>query len=124
VPETRIWVALVVDDEPAIRELAAAVLQVRGYLTLSACAAAEALELSRGCGERIDVLITDVELGDGDGIDLAEVIRVDRPDIAVLVISGNGTYQTRAVAKRYAFLPKPFRAAQLLELVHSLLTPQ
>jgi DNA-binding NtrC family response regulator len=120
VPEPRLLVALVVDDEPGVRELAAAALQMEGYLTLSACSAAEAAELARGRRERIDVLVTDVELGDGDGIDLAESIRANRPDIAILVISGDGTYQSRALGKRYAFLGKPFRATQLWDSVRGL----
>jgi two-component system, cell cycle sensor histidine kinase and response regulator CckA len=121
VAEPRLRVVLVVDDEPAIRELAATVLQLRGYLTLSACDAGEALKLSRHHQERIDVLITDVELGDGDGIELAGAIRAERPDVAVLVVSGNGTYKSRAVSNRCGFLAKPFRATQLLESVQRLL---
>jgi DNA-binding NtrC family response regulator len=120
VPKPRPLVALVVDDEPGVRELAAAALQMKGYLTLSACNAAEAAELARSRQERIDVLVTDVELGDADGIDLAVSIRADRPDIAILVISGNGTYKTRALARRCAFLGKPFRAAQLWDSVRGL----
>jgi DNA-binding NtrC family response regulator len=118
VPESRQCVALVVDDEPLVREIASTVLQKKGYVTLSAANAAEALKLSRNRKEQIDVLITDVDLGDGDGIDLAALIRADRPGIAILVISGNEEYKRVARAKRYAFLPKPFRTAQLLDFVH------
>jgi DNA-binding NtrC family response regulator len=116
--ESRRCVALVVDDEPAVREVASAVLQQKGYVTLSASNAAEALKLSRNRSEQIDVLITDVELGDGDGIDLAGLIRTERPGIAILVISGNDENKRLARAKRYAFLPKPFEVAQLLDFVH------
>jgi two-component system cell cycle sensor histidine kinase/response regulator CckA len=96
------------------------VLRNKGYIVLSASNAAEALKLSRNRKEQIDVLITDVELGDGDGIDLAGLIRADRPGIAILVISGKEEYKRLAREKRYAFLPKPFQAAQLLGFVHRL----
>jgi CheY-like chemotaxis protein len=118
VSEPRRCVALVVDDEPLVREVASAMLEKKGCVTLSAANVAEALKLSRDRKERIDVLITDVDLGDGDGIDLARLIRADRPGIAILVISGNEENKRLARAKRYAFLPKPFEAAQLLDFVH------
>jgi CheY-like chemotaxis protein len=67
-------VALVVDDEPALRELLSTVLRSQSFLAVTACSAAEALELSGRTGQRIDVLISDVQLGDGNGIDVAAQI--------------------------------------------------
>lgn len=114
-------VALIVDDEPAIRELASLVLQQAGFLTLSGCGASAALELSRNPANRIDPLITDVELKDGDGIGLAEEINALRKDVPVLVMSGCREYQGRAAEQDFAFLSKPFRVRRLLETVSRML---
>jgi two-component system, response regulator PdtaR len=107
-------VALLVDDEAPVRELASTILQRAGFITLSACSAAEALSLSANREELINVLITDVQLGDGDGIELAKRIRRDRCGIEVLVISGVPDNGERAAANGYGFLEKPFHPTALL----------
>ena len=114
-------VALIVDDEPEVKRFVSTVLQQKGFLTLSAGSLNEAREVSRNCEERIDVLITDVELGDGDGISLAEQLHESRTDMAILVVSGRPQYGERAIAKRFAFLCKPFLPAQLLGAVRRVL---
>jgi two-component SAPR family response regulator len=52
-----------------------------------------AVELPRNPANRIDLLITDVELKDGDGISLAEETNALRKDAPVLVMSGCREYQ-------------------------------
>ncbi len=112
--------ALLVDDEPSIRQFAGIVLQREGFVTLSACSRAEALRIAEVTPGRIDVLVTDVQLTDGDGIELACAVRRKRPEIAVLVISGLMDYEPRAAANGYLFLAKPFTPAKLVERVRAL----
>lgn len=114
-------VALLVDDETSVREFAATVMQQAGFLTLSACSATEALTLSRTLPERIDVLVTDFQLGDSDGVELAAQIRQDRRDVAVIVMSGTPDSAERANAAGYPFLAKPFRPVQLVDAIRRLL---
>ena len=78
-PEFPKFVALLVDDESSIRRLVSTVLEGAGFLTLSASNGTEALALCRDQGQRIHVLVTDVDLGDGDGIEFAQLIRRERP---------------------------------------------
>ncbi len=112
--------ALLVDDEPSIRQFAGIVLQREGFVTLPACSRAEALRLAEVTPGRIDVLVTDVQLTDGDGIELACAVRRKRPDIAVLVISGLIYYEPRAAANGYLFLAKPFTPAKLAASLRAL----
>ncbi len=115
-------VVLLAEDEAEIRTLISTVLQRDGFIVLVGCDGAEALNLSRQRSERIDLLLTDVQMGDGiTGIELAELIRQDRSGIAVLVISGLPASGPLAAAKGYAFLPKPFAPATLTGRVRELL---
>lgn len=113
--------ALVVDDEPAIREYTGIVLREAGLLTIDAGGAAEALTLSKNHSGRIDVLVTDVGLGDGNGIDLAGSIRRERTEMEVLVMSGRPEYLEQATAHKYTFVKKPFKAGSLVDAVRRLL---
>ncbi|MBL6082849.1 response regulator, partial [Belnapia sp. T18] len=79
---------LVVEDEPAVLDMAVESLRELGYGTLAARDAAEALEHLQS-GERIDVLFSDVVMPGGvDGIQLAERARRLRPDLRILLTSG------------------------------------
>ena len=120
-PRVRTPVVLVVDDERSIRELASTVLGRDGVVALTASSAHEALRFSRMHRERIDLLVTDVHLGDGDGITLAEKVRLERPGVAVLVISGRIDNRVRAEAKGYTFLAKPFGLPAFLEALRQAL---
>jgi DNA-binding response OmpR family regulator len=111
---------MLVDDEPSILQFAGIVLQREGFVTLPACSKAEALRLAEATPGRIDVLVTDVNLTDGDGIELACALRRKRPDIAVLVISGLNSYEPRAAANGCLFLAKPFTPSKLIERVRAL----
>jgi len=72
---------LVVDDEPAIRRLLRSTLGVQDYTVLEAASVAQALELLER--EKVDLIILDLGLPDGDGF---EVIRKLRPDSQVPII--------------------------------------
>jgi CheY-like chemotaxis protein len=83
-----IHTVLLVDDEPQMRTLLVYLL-VRdgGYHVMTASSGEEALDLSRHRSERIDLLITDIDMGDMSGIELYGHIREERPEAAVLFIS-------------------------------------
>ena len=113
-------VVLLVENEPLVREAISGVLRRDGFETLSASSAGEATALAQSAAGRIDVLVTDVQLGDGDGIELAGNLRRRMPEMAALVISGLRAFEERAVAQGYGFLTKPFPRAKLLECVRIL----
>lgn len=92
-----------------------------GFDVLEAANASEALQLLETT-DNIELVFTDVEMpGALDGFDLAERIEARWPSIGVLVTSGR-RYPTKpfdAAALR-CFIPKPFRVAQLVELVETI----
>ncbi len=117
---------LLVDDEDSIRNLAAYVLEAEGYRVLRAKHSDEALIMLDSFREAVHLLLTDVKMDPFlTGCELAKCIRLIRPDIGVLYISGfasNPMVQQEVEDARAGFLAKPFSPKDLLEKVRSALT--
>jgi CheY-like chemotaxis protein len=109
---------LVVEDEPAMREVTRRLLERNGYRTLTAASGAAAVDIADGHDGPIDVLLTDVVMPKMLGREVAERVRAIRPAIRVLYMSGyaqpvltsDGTLEPGAVV-----LEKPFSEAALCE---------
>ena len=114
---------LLVDDELLVRDFAGMLLRQSGYSVLPACDAAEALHIS--CGNpRIDVLLTDVQMGDDriNGFDLAVLVMTEHPGIQVVIMSGLPENESLAATNGLAFLAKPFQPATLIDCVREALS--
>ncbi len=102
---------LVVEDEEAVRQLAARTLFVRGYTPLVANTGEEALRLSKQYPGSIHLLLTDVVLPRMSGSRLAESLSATRPDIRVLYMSGfaeNAIIHHGVLQPGTDFIQKPF----------------
>jgi CheY-like chemotaxis protein len=104
---------LVIDDEPSVLGLVAAVLEVDGYAVLQAADAREALLLAGEGATQIDVVIADVGVVRPG---LAEGLRALQPGARLLYASGSGD----AAGACTPFLGKPFTARALLDTVRRL----
>jgi two-component system cell cycle sensor histidine kinase/response regulator CckA len=110
---------LLVEDDDGLRALTERILNRNGYTVLSAGTAAEARELA-GAGDGIDLLLSDVVMPGTHGPDLARALRVDRPSLPVIFMSG---YAESVLAARSALPPgavlldKPVSADQLLSTI-------
>lgn len=120
------YTILLVDDEDSIRNLAALVLEAEGYRVLKAEHSDEALILLDGYKDPVHLLLTDVKMDPFlSGCELAKCIRLMRPDIGVMYISGyssNPMVQQEVEEARAAFLAKPFSPKDLVEKVRSTMT--
>ncbi len=118
----RATVLLVEDDPPLLRATAKS-LTLLGYEVLSAESAARALEAAKHA-ERVDLVVSDMQLPDLDGVTLIARLRAVRPDLPALLVSGY-TEQDRIgadpAALEIAFLAKPFNPEQLARRVAELL---
>jgi DNA-binding NtrC family response regulator len=85
---SRAAVVLVADDDRSLRSLISAALRRQGHSVLLAASADEAIRISTSPETSIDVLLTDLSMPGGSGISLATEIRAQRPDIAVVLMSG------------------------------------
>jgi PAS domain S-box-containing protein len=122
VPGTGQTILLVEDDE-GLRALTERILYRNGYTVRSAATAADARQLARA-GEGIDLLLSDVVMPDTHGPDLARDLRLDRPSLPVVFMSG---YAESVLAARSALpagavlLDKPVSAHQLLNTISRVL---
>jgi CheY-like chemotaxis protein len=116
------FVALVVEDECLLRVAIVDELQADGAHVLEASngeAALGAVSL-----EKIDVLFTDIQLaGELNGWDVAESLRMSKPELAVIYTSGNTADRSRQVA-RSIFVDKPYDCSRIIEACHELLAVQ
>jgi len=106
---------LLVEDEDAVRLFSSRALRNKGYTVLEAKSGENALEIL-AAEPAIDLLITDVVMPQMDGTELIRQVRLARPAMRVVCISG---YAEEAFRKRLdsepgvQFLPKPFTLEQL-----------
>jgi len=107
---------LLVEDEPAVREMATFTLEEQGYTILEATNGQDALRLASEYSDHIDLLVTDVIMPHMNGKDLADQIVVVRPHTKTLFTSGytdDAIVQHGILKPGIAFLPKPFSPAAL-----------
>jgi len=113
---------LIVDDEKSITVTLNHVLSDAGFEVLTAESFAESIKVLRETS--VDVVITDLRLSDGSGIDLITHIKSEAPNTEVILMTGDGSVDiTIEVIKRgaYYYLEKPFTSNRLLALVASAL---
>jgi two-component system response regulator MprA len=107
--ETPAPLALVVDDEPLIRQLVSTVLRRQGWTVIEAADGSVALSV---VGARpVDLLVTDYEMPFVSGIRLAEQLRELANELPVLMVSGrpDAARKMRSLkGPRTAFVRKPF----------------
>ncbi len=115
---------LLVEDDPAVRRVAATALRRNGYRVLEAEDGESAERAFAAEGGAVDLLLTDVEMPGGGGRSLAERIVARKPGLAVLFVSGH-TEDTalRQEIQRSAlpFLAKPFTPDELARRVRAVL---
>jgi two-component system cell cycle sensor histidine kinase/response regulator CckA len=111
---------LVVEDEPAVRQLVAAALERAGYRVFEARDGETALSLFNENEAAIDLLVTDLRMPQMDGAELVRLLRARAPTLKVICVSGYpGTGIDLTVTGHY--LAKPFSKADLLNKVREVL---
>ncbi|MCH8499291.1 MAG: sigma-54 dependent transcriptional regulator [Marinobacter sp.] len=113
---------LIIDDEPDIRDLLDITLARMGIATLTAADVASAKALLKEHGPAL--CLTDMNLPDGNGIELVQWIQTHRPNTPVAVITAYGSMDTAIEALKagaFDFVSKPVELGRLRELVNSAL---
>jgi len=129
ISEGRGELILLVDDDALIRDTGAAILERHGYRVVSCADGVEAISVFSARANDISLVITDVDMPRLGGAELAAALSRIRPNIGLLIVSGlprnkfDGPGGLAAKELTSAFLAKPFHAAELLRVVHSLLHP-
>jgi CheY-like chemotaxis protein len=110
---------LVVEDEPAVRDMTTRILARAGYDVVAVADGIEAIALADKGGQ-FDVLVSDVIMPDMSGIALADHLMDRHPLMGVVLLSGY-TAETldleRITARGATFVPKPVASGELLDAV-------
>jgi DNA-binding NtrC family response regulator len=117
----RLETILVVDDDETVLNSVVAVLQNAHFRVLSADGVTSAVKLAKESDARIDLLLSDVNMPGMSGPDLGEILKIARPSMHVMLMSG-GTDGTLLVLNYgWAFIQKPFVPTKLVEMVTDVL---
>ena len=113
--------ALVVDDNPAVREAVTDMLKTLGMKAGSAVSGRAALKLCAGrCP--FDVILADVVMGDIGGVQLAETLREVYPTIPVILMTGRDSLVDGVIDAGVVPLFKPFGALLLRRVINDALS--
>ncbi len=111
---------LVVDDEPRIVSFVSRALASRGFQVDKAGTIGRARNLARM--QRYGLIVLDLRMPDGDGVDLLRELVAEQPDVRVLVLSAVGDVDTRVRCLRVGaadYLSKPFSITELVARVNA-----
>jgi two-component system, cell cycle sensor histidine kinase and response regulator CckA len=115
---------LVVEDQDAVRNVVALMLESNGYAVHAAAYPADALRLVQHDETQIDLLLTDLVMPGLSGRDLAAQIREHRPELRVLYMSGypeHASTRNGTLSNGSAYLEKPFSESQLAQAIRAAL---
>jgi len=115
---------LLVEDEPALREITASILRSAGYTVVEANTPTKAIQLAETHPEPIHLLLTDVIMPHMSGVALSKRLKTSIPQLKVIFASGYGGDELArqlSAATDAVLLSKPFPKASLLALVRSVL---
>ena len=113
---------LVVDDQESMRKMLADLLDMMGLEAQTVGSGEEALRELDSAG--IDLVITDLNMPQMDGMELMKRIKATHPEMPVIVITGYGTFNTeKQVLANGAdgYIPKPCTINRVQETVNAAL---
>ena len=106
---------LVVEDDEDQRFLVGTLFEESGFEVLECDTAEEALALMHDHPDEMALVYTDVMLpGQIDGVDLANTVHDELPQVPVIVSSGAGGERVKQIPDNAVFMQKPWRALDLL----------
>ena len=111
---------LVVEDTDLVLKTVRMILENAKFTVLAAASANEAMELARDA-KTIDLLLSDVMMPNMSGPDLALKLKVSRPDMRVMLMSGFPNGAMLVLNYGWYFIEKPFVSAQLVAKINEIL---
>jgi putative two-component system response regulator len=105
---------LVIDDEQIVRDLMVEILEEAGYEAESASTAERGLELLKE--DSISLVVSDIVMPGLSGLELLEAVRLSRPSLPIVLVTGAGTFNnlSEAIARGAdGLVMKPFSHAEL-----------
>lgn len=107
---------LLVDDQPLLLQLVGTMLHRLGYAVLAVDSPVQALGIARQLKQPIDLLLSDIVMPFLNGLELAQLILLERPQLRVLLMSGDAhevLVDHQIANEAVPFIHKPFTAREL-----------
>jgi CheY-like chemotaxis protein len=123
IPGQEAMTVLVAEDEHGLRRLMRSCLERAGFIVLEAADGRAAVDLAARHSGRIDALVSDLVMPGMSGAQLAVHLALDRPEMAVLFVSGYGADtlgDLRTLSREPGLLRKPFTMRELVDGVRNL----
>lgn len=117
---------LIVDDESTLRTALFRVLEKRNLHVITANRVEEAKMLG-GSDSQLDLALVDLNLPDGDGIELMSWLKSQHPNCQAIILTGHATIESAVRATQlgaFHFMTKPFSMDELVNVVEKALTHQ
>jgi CheY-like chemotaxis protein len=112
---------LVVDDQPAVREVVSAALEAAGLTVLAVAGGAEAIECLAAQASPVRVAIIDMTMPGLNGLETAHALRAIQADLPVILSSGYSAEAVNSDLSDSSFLHKPYDLDELRDLVRAVL---
>jgi CheY-like chemotaxis protein len=116
---------LLVEDDPVVRHVLRLLLELEGDIVLEAKDGDDALTVLEAFSGALDLLLTDVMMPGLSGAEVCDRVRLGRPGLPTLFISGfypEAVFPDQRLPDASAFLAKPFMPEELIDAVDELLT--
>ena len=117
---------LLVEDSDVVRDVIARMLEEGGFTVLQASGGEEALAFARRGGLQIDLLLTDIVMPEVSGVELADRMERERPDVRILFMTGYAeevVVNEGILGKNRECIGKPFTQEQITRRVRKILSP-
>jgi CheY-like chemotaxis protein len=117
---------LLVEDSDVVRDVIASLLESGGFTVLKASGGEEALSISRRKDVSIDLLLTDIVMPEMGGVELADRVAAEQPEIRILFMTGYAeevVMNDGILGKGRECIGKPFTQDQITKRVRKILFP-
>lgn len=119
-PQIRKKCILFVENDPSIFRIVDRMLKLLGYEAIITSNSKEAFRLIQSQSKRFDLVITDMNMPEMGGLDLAKKVLEVRPDIPIVICTGLDALEIDKEARKAgirAILPKPFLLHELKQTI-------
>jgi DNA-binding NtrC family response regulator len=112
---------LVVDNDPAVRKAMVSILERANFRVLSANSGVDAINLAEETAGEIHLLLSEVDVPQMSGPDLGQALKMTRPDIHVMLMSGQEHGNLLVLNYGWAYIHKPLVATKLVQMIKDVL---
>jgi len=104
---------LLVDDDAVVRKILSAVLEQAGFSVLTAADGRSAIDAAKAHRGPLEVLVSDIQMPDLSGLEVAAALAESRPGLKVLLLSS--AEAPADLCEGWSFLQKPFPPTALID---------